>query len=177
MSKISDLSTLTVNDLTNDDVLPILDVSAGTTKKVTVGSIRAFSDTDIVTDISANVTSDYTVQNATLRKITNKIGFVSVTINGGSTGISYGPKKHVEIASVISAILGGTINVTARTEQAPTAAYLIKIPHCFTLSGTKRITGSVPANMDVGPLHNLQSWFVTNGGFKSLVFNMFVLLP
>lgn len=177
MSKISDLSTLTVNDLTNDDVLPILDVSAGTTKKVTVGSVRAFSDSDVVTDISAKVTSDYTVQSATLRKITNKIGIVSVTINGGSTGISYGPKNHVSIdSSVISAIIG-SISVTARTEQAPTSAYLMQIPHCFTISGGKKITGSVPANMDVGSLHNLQSWFVTNAGFKSLVFSFFVLLP
>ena len=174
MSKISDLSTLTVNDLTNDDVLPILDVSAGTTKKVTVGSIRAFATSE-VTDITSQVTSVYTVQNATLRKITNKFGIVHVALNGGSTGIKYGTVNHIGLPNTIESITG-IISVTARTEQAPTTAYLMKIPHCFKINGVRSITGSVPANIDVGSLHNLQSWFVTNAGFKALEFDMFVFL-
>lgn len=176
MSKITDLPVLTENDIAITDMVPILDVDANTTKQVPVQTLRGLT---LNANPSANIkdlcTSDYTIQAATARMIAGSVAQVYIALNGGSSGIGYSTTaNYFTLPSEYFGTLIRPMTVYARSEQAPTSAYLLATPHCFTPYGLKMIT-TVP-NTDVQTLHGLPSWAVTNGKFKSLVFDFFAVV-
>ena len=80
--KITELSELAAVDLADGDVLPIVDVGADTTKKVTIASIKTISD--------ANDFATYTQLNANIDAVSGNVDAVeanvaSIVDTGGHT--------------------------------------------------------------------------------------------
>lgn len=171
MSKISDFTTLTENDIAIGDMLPILDVSAETIKKVSVNTLRGYHTAETRTaDIKSLCTSPYTIYSATARLVSPDVAYISATINGGTSGIGYVPDQSIfTIPQSLFSGIFAIMDLKARSEESPTAAYAMSTPHCFTPYYFGIYT-TLPSSTNVKELHGLPDWAVTSSNkFKAII--------
>lgn len=178
MSKISEFTTLTENDIAIGDMLPILDVSTQAIKKVSVNTLRGYHTGDVKTaDIKSLCTSPHTIYSATARLVSPDVAFVSATLNGGTSGIGYVP--DTSIFTIPQSLFSGIFTLTdlkVRSEQSPTAAYAMSINHCYS-PYYFGLYSTLPASTNVQELHHLPDWAVTSSGkFKALIIYMLAFM-
>jgi len=169
--KITELTAMSNTDLDmNSDVLPIVDTSAGVTKKISVSALNYPGSAAVAHDIAASCSSSFTIVSADCRTIPGcALCIVRAIIGGGAEGIpldkvsSYNfltlPTSMFDEAMIVSAFANTSADGSGAVVAADLPMYVDVNNHLqikaynlglnnFSLIGTQAVSnGTIPSIM------------------------------
>ena len=190
MSKISELSSLTTVEVQqNNDLIPIVDVSTGITKKVTPAALMhmpasASTDGNITSWIT--LPTGYTLERCRGIQIAGRLATIEIVIHNGTTGIPM-PTTYTASASDFTIVSFDKNKVTTPllceqwglTAIPPTSGYrtYLQVPWYFNAVDDKLNINISGGNMR-GALSNIPdiAKITETGNLKGIGFRFLTLL-